>query len=255
MKEPHWIPYDAATTNLLEFNYHAGLGPVKLSAAYEADTKAMTQKNVRTGFARQLLRFEPPACKGAAPPPKPPGIAADEPCLVLDPGAIMLIAKQRDDGWAFGSVVMESDATSPSSPGPGWSKNQGWFRMDNTDIPTVDQLADFRDAVAGGEDALAAPKYWDEVKDPTIVQYFRITSKTHADEYERVLGAFMLTLDPSAFTIHSVHRVQNLSLWKTYAAKRAATCSREDDPEKARRRFPCRNPIYAIDVTARLPRR
>ena len=93
------------------------------------------------------------------------------------------------------------------------------------------------EAVAGGEDALAPPKYWDDVKDPTVAQYFHITSKTHADEYERVLGAFMLTLDPSAFTIHSVHRVQNLSLWKTYAAKRAATCSREDDPEKARRRF------------------
>ena len=111
------------------------------------------------------------------------------------------------------------------------------------------------EAVAGGEDALAPPKYWDDVKDPTVAQYFHITSKTHANEYERVLGAFMLTLDPSAFTIHSVHRVQNLSLWKTYAAKRAATCSREDDPEKARRRFPCRNPNYAIDVTARLPRR
>ena len=92
--------------------------------------------------------------------------------------------------------------------------------MDNTDIPTVDQLADFREArcgnqaaswvhlkfdshtgeaVEGGEDALAPPKYWDDVKDPTVAQYFRITSKTHADEYERVLGAFMLTLDPSAF--------------------------------------------------------
>ena len=108
------------------------------------------------------------------------------------------------------------------------------------------------------------PKYWDDVKDPTVAQYFRITSKTHVDEYERVLGSFMLTLDPStsqcihqivaarlaesapdslidlrtgAFTIHSVDRVQNLSLWKTYAAKRAATCSREEDPEKARRRF------------------
>ena len=158
VKDPHWIPYDAATTSLLESNYQRGLGPVKLSAAYEADTKAMTQKNVRTGFARQLLRFEPPAAKGAAPPPKPADIAADEPCLILDPGAIMLIAKQRDDGWAFGSLVMESDATSPSSPGPGWSKNQGWFRMENTDIPTVDQLAEFRDAVEGGEDALAPPK-------------------------------------------------------------------------------------------------
>ena len=255
VKDPHWIPYNAATTSLLEKNYQSGAGTVVLSAAYHADTKTMTQKNVRTGFSRKLLRFEPPASKGAAPPIKPDGIAADEPCLVLEPGAMMLIAKQRDDGWAFGSVVMESDATSPSSPGPGWSKNQGWFRMENTDIPTVDQLAEFRDAVEGGEDALAPPKYWDDVKDPTVVEYFHITSKTHADEYERVLGAFMLTLDPSAFTIHSVHRVQNLSLWKTYAAKRAATCSREDDPEKARRRFPCRNPIYAIDVTARLPRR
>ena len=93
------------------------------------------------------------------------------------------------------------------------------------------------EAVAGGEDALAPPKYWDDVKDPTVVEYFHITSKTHADEYERVIGSFMLTLDPSAFTIHSVDRVQNLSLWKTYAAKRAATCSREEDPEKARRRF------------------
>ena len=63
------------------------------------------------------------------------------------------------------------------------------------------------EAVAGGEDALAPPKYWDDVKDPTVVQYFRIfdrrvlpaVRKTHADEYERVLGAFMLTLDPSAF--------------------------------------------------------
>ena len=45
----------------------------------------------------------------------------------------------------------------------------------------------------------------------------------------------LIDLRTGAFTIHSVDRVQNLSLWKTYAAKRAATCSREDDPEKARR--------------------
>ena len=122
VKDPHWIPYNAATTSLLEKNYQSGAGTVVLSAAYHADTKTMTQKNVRTGFSRKLLRFEPPASKGAAPPIKPDGIAADEPCLVLEPGAMMLIAKQRDDGWAFGSVVMEAEATSPSSPGPGWSQ-------------------------------------------------------------------------------------------------------------------------------------
>ena len=122
VKEPHWIPYDAATTSLLEKNYQSGAGTVVLSAAYHADTKKMTQTNVRTNFSRKLLRFEPPVSKGAAPPIKPDGIAADEPCLVLEPGAMMLIAKQRDDGWAFGSVVMEAEAMSPSSPGPGWSK-------------------------------------------------------------------------------------------------------------------------------------
>ena len=107
---------------MLEKNYQSGAGTVVLSAAYEADTKKMTQTNVRTNFSRKLLRFEPPASEGAAPPELPDGIAADEPCLILDPGAIMLIAKQREDGWAFGSVVMEAEATSPSSPGPGWSK-------------------------------------------------------------------------------------------------------------------------------------
>ena len=81
VKEPHWIPYDAATTSLLEKNYQSGAGTVVLSAAYEADTKKMTQTNVRTKQAsRKLLRCEPPASKGAAPPIKPDGIAADEPC-------------------------------------------------------------------------------------------------------------------------------------------------------------------------------
>ena len=45
-------------------------------------------------FSRKLLRFEPPASKGAAPPIKPDGIAADEPCLVLDPGAMMLASEE-----------------------------------------------------------------------------------------------------------------------------------------------------------------
>ena len=30
-------------------------------------------------------------------------------------------------------------------------------------------------------------------------------------------------------------RVQNISLWQSYAVKKAATCSREDDPDKARK--------------------
>ena len=47
----------------------------------------------------------------------------------------------------------------------------------------------------------------------------------------------MLTLDRSKFRIHSIDRVQNISLWQSYAVKKAATCSREDDPDKAARKY------------------
>ena len=47
----------------------------------------------------------------------------------------------------------------------------------------------------------------------------------------------MLTLDRSKFRIHSIDRVQNISLWQSYAVKKAATCAREDDPDKAARKY------------------
>ena len=175
---------------------------------------------------------EPPASKGAAPPIKPDGIAADEP-PVLDPGAMMLIAEGRRPvgrlGWSGG----RGDESLES--GPRLVEEPRLVPHGQHGHTHRDQLAEFRDVQFRGRRRGGATKYWDDVKDPTVVQYFRITSKTHADEYERVLGAFMLTLDPSAFTIHSVDRVQNLSLWKTYAAKRAATCPR--GRSRSRRRF------------------
>ena len=258
VKPPHWIPYDDQTSAQLEAaraKASVGGSPVvPLSAAYHANVLEMKQTNVRTGFSRALLRDAPPPPKSsswfggsrdaaaAPPPPLPADIDADERiCLVCDVGAILQLAKQRDDGWAFGSVVLAADGALSTDPGYGWNRNQGWFQMEKTDVPTADQLAELQKVLggSGGTDALATPKYWDDVKDPTVVEYFRLDARSAAtrDEYNRCLDAFMLTLDRSKFRIHSIDRVQNISLWQSYAVKKAATCSREDDPDKAARKY------------------
>jgi hypothetical protein len=257
VKPPHWIPYDDQTSAQLEAARAkasvGGLPVVPLSAAYHANVLEMKQTNVRTGFSRALLRDAPLPPKSssswfgsrdaaAPPPPLPADIDADERiCLVCDVGAILQLAKQRDDGWAFGSVVLAADGALSTDPGYGWNRNQGWFQMEKTDVPTADQLAELQKVLggSGGTDALATPKYWDDVKDPTVVEYFRLDPRSPAtrDEYTRCVDAFMLTLDRSKFRIHSVDRVQNISLWQSYAVKKAATCSREDDPDKAARKY------------------
>ena len=110
--------------------------------------------------------------------------------MVCDVGAILQLAKQRDDGWAFGSVVLAADGALSTDPGYGWNRNQGWFQMEKTDVPTADQLAELQKVLggSGGTDALATPKYWDDVKDPTVVEYFRLDPRSAAtrDEYNSV---------------------------------------------------------------------
>jgi len=75
----------------------------------------------------------------------------------------------------------------------------------------------------------APPEYWDEVSDPSVAERFAV--KPGSDEYGRVSTAFMLTLDRSQFTIHSIERVQNMELWRTYAPKMLSICAHEKDDE------------------------
>ena len=53
----------------------------------------------------------------------------------------------------------------------------------------------------------------------------------------RVADAFLLTLDRRKFKIHSVQRVQNISLWQSYCVKKASIIAREDDPVRANRKY------------------
>ena len=49
------------------------------------------------------------------------------------------------------------------------------------------------------------------------------------------MDAFLLTLDRRSVKIHSVERVQNVSLWQSYCVKKASIIAREDDPVAAAR--------------------
>merc|ERR1719274_265342 len=107
------------------------------------------------------------------------------------------------------------------APPDGWSLNKGWFEMENTEVPSADQLAELQKALGGSGGASAF--------DPR-------DAKTR-DEYNRVLNAFMLTLNRSNFRIYSIDRVQNVSLWQSYSVKKSQICAREEDESKALRKY------------------
>ena len=69
------------------------------------------------------------------------------------------------------------------------------------------------------------PKYWDEVKDPLVAQYFPL--QKGSAEYKRVYDAIALTTKQQQLNIHSIERVQNIGLWQSYCVKKSQICQRE----------------------------
>ena len=175
--------------------------------------------------------------EAASPDERPDDIADDEPFLYVDAGAVIQISQQRDDGWGFGSVVDLGDGAAPPELPEHWSPSSGWFPLAHTDPPSSEQLAELQKALGGGgADALATPKYWDEVKDPLVVEYFKLDPRS--DEFRRAAGVFLLEDDlRERCDVLSIERVQNISLWQSYCVKKSATVAREADPAAATRKY------------------
>jgi len=245
VKPPHWIPYEREVEAALEASRRAGRKEHLLSDVYVVDLNDMRQVNARSGYGRAVLREgpPPPAAGGrrllaaVSFEDRPADIEADEDCLLLREGAVVQIAQQRDDGWAFGSVVLAAEGSDDgAAPPAGWSADSGWFPLAHTDVPDTEHLAALQAALGGGgADALATPKYWDQVKDPLVAEYFDLSPAS--DEYRRAADAFLLTLDRRKVRIDSIQRVQNISLWQSYCVKLNSTIAREADATVARRKF------------------
>ncbi len=93
-------------------------------------------------------------------------------------------------------------------------------------MPSVDQLGELQKLLGGaGDSALDPPKYWGQVKDPLMAEYFNL--QQGSEEYRRVYDAINLTTGPQQLRIHSIERVQNIGLWQSYCVKKSQICQRE----------------------------
>jgi hypothetical protein len=153
-----------------------------------------------------------------------------EDSLICYPGQLLQTSKTRPDGWAFGSVCYDpAGADRPPLGIDGISLSTGWFPLAATDLPTADQMAELQKMMGGGDgaaDALKAPDTWTRVKDPMLPEMVPVGLGT--PEAQAVKAAFMKTLTPNV-KIRSIERIQNTSMWQSYAVKRQTIVMRDKD--------------------------
>ena len=158
---------------------------------------------------------------------RPAEIATDD-ALLMRVGQLLQVSKQRPDGWAFGSVVYD-EIDRPPLGVDGLSTQAGWFPVAHTAIATPDQLAKLQEKMGGSSaDALAVPSTWTALKDPMVAE---LVPLGRADDAERAKAVdfFQQALHGRlpGVRIVAVERVQNVSMWQSFAVKRQTIVARE----------------------------
>jgi len=245
VRAPHWIMYDDDAQALLEQAHSNNQPSCSTGPNYTVDLKGMEQTNARTGFKRAVLRDEAsghetkarPDTKHADTSTRPDELLGED-ALLLRTGSMIQIKNQRPDGWAYGSIILNKgdEAKDRRFIVDGISLSAGWFPLACTDVPSVEQLGELQKLLGGdGDGALDPPKYWGQVKDPLMAEYFTLAPSS--DEYKRVNAAISLTTGPQKMSIHAIERVQNISLWQSYCVKKSSIIGRERDPQHATRKY------------------
>jgi poly [ADP-ribose] polymerase 10/14/15 len=209
---------------------------------YEIDfsSNPMTQKNLKSGYKREVLRREIPITLPAAPDlpavvpqttvkssktsksvvatkagGKPTDLNGD--LLVLHVGQLVQFSEKRD-GWGFGCIIFDEEDARPVIDVEGVSQTSGWFPKSCTEMPTAQQLEKLQSVMGGeGAKALEIPKYWEQVTDPAKAELFLLRD---GPEKQKVVNAFMASLASGKVQVVSVERVENVALWQSYAVKR-----------------------------------
>ena len=245
VRAPHWIMYDADVQALLEQAHSNNQPDCSTGPNYTVDLKGMEQTNARTGFKRAVLRDEGSGHETKARPDTThadtstrPDELLGEDALLLRTGSMIQIKNQRPDGWAYGSIILNKgdEAKDRRFIVDGISLSAGWFPLACTDVPSVEQLGELQKLLGGeGDGALAQPKYWGQVKDPLMAEYFTLAPSS--EEYKRVNAAIALTTGSQQLHINAIERVQNISLWQSYCVKKSSIIGREKDPQQATRKY------------------
>mmetsp|Transcript_99421 Transcript_99421/g.157293 ORF Transcript_99421/g.157293 Transcript_99421/m.157293 type:complete len:419 (-) Transcript_99421:105-1361(-) len=146
-----------------------------------------------------------------------------ETLLILCVGSIVQISKQRPDGWAFGNVLLLEGGEDFSKVDL-VSYDAGWFPTNCVEMVNKDDLERLAKMMGpAGADTLAPPKVWTQMKDPTIAEMIEVKD---ASEKQQVIDWFGKTLMGKCSVV-KVERIQNLSLWQSFAVKRQTVKSRE----------------------------
>jgi len=161
-----------------------------------------------------------------------PAELMEEDMLLLYPGQLLQTSKTRGDGWAYGNIMLDVVENRPNPGIDGISVSSGWFPLSCTAIANANQLQKLQKQMGdGAANALAPPKYWEPVKDPMQAEKFMLPEGA---EKRKAVDHFLSTLPPSIKVV-DVQRVQNISMWQSYAVKRQTVLAREKDKHKASR--------------------
>lgn len=167
--------------------------------------------------------------------------------LLVQKGQLVQVSEKRSDGWWYGTVVFDpkskltgarSDDESRKSVQDAdlGGRTSGWFPEIFVRNPQMVEMKAMQDTLKlKGTDVLAAPKTWtrDGVSDP--LKYRTVDLEADSPEYKACVDAFQQTLkNPGGrapndkqfktppcpnLRIHSVKRIENLSLWQSHMAR------------------------------------
>jgi len=114
------------------------------------------------------------------------------------------------------------------------SYDAGWFPLDCVAMPEKKDMERLAQMMGpAGADCLAPPKEWAPLKDPLLAEAFAVAD---GPEKKTVVDWFQRSLDGKA-QIVKVERIQNLSLWQSFAVKRQTITSRDGSAASAAERI------------------
>lgn len=201
--------------------------------AFKVDFAEMVQVNVETGFARKMARRELKGARAAAKKrekatskvgARPEDLDGNS--LIVYRGQMVQTSNTREDGWAYGTIMYDPEPGRAQSEGDGASTASGWFPTGLTAPPTREEmttLATQLGGASGAADVIRAPEEWTEMDGSGTTKRVVVSGS----EKQRVVEAITRTLGLDEIKVVAVERIQNASLWQTYAVKKQTIVQRE----------------------------
>lgn len=143
-----------------------------------------------------------------------------EDSLPLSTGQLIQVHKKRSDGYWHGSILYDADNTNADI-----SDNAGWFPGINLTKATPELVKKFQAAIGGkGADALSVPDTWSDQPDKLHAQMFDVP--LNSPEAMDKISQWKETLGASPPRVISLHRIQNVPMWQSFAVKKITMMNR-----------------------------